>query len=66
MVDGWSRTAMSPTNPAAPRRPQQFNKGVTQTIEGLEGMSKYLTAAAKASGDTAQPVAAGSSPERPP
>jgi WXG100 family type VII secretion target len=30
----------------------EFNKGVTQTIEGLEGMSKYLTAAAKAFGDT--------------
>ena len=30
----------------------KFNKGVTQTIEGLEGMSKYLTAAAKAFGDT--------------
>jgi WXG100 family type VII secretion target len=30
----------------------EFNKGVTQTIQGLEGMSKYLTAAAKAFGDT--------------
>src|SRR6266487_7067170 len=30
----------------------EFNKGVTQTIEGLEGMSKYLSAAAKAFGDT--------------
>jgi WXG100 family type VII secretion target len=30
----------------------EFNKGVSQTIEGLEGMSKYLTAAAKAFGDT--------------
>ena len=31
---------------------EEFNKGVTQTIQGLEGMSKYLTAAAKAFGDT--------------
>jgi WXG100 family type VII secretion target len=31
---------------------QEFNKGVTQTIQGLEGMSKYLTSAAKAFGDT--------------
>jgi WXG100 family type VII secretion target len=30
----------------------EFNKGVTQTIQGLDGMSKYLTAAAKAFGDT--------------
>jgi WXG100 family type VII secretion target len=35
----------------------EFNKGVTQTIEGLEGMSKYLTAAAKAFGDTDQQLA---------
>ena len=30
----------------------EFNTGVTKTIQGLEGMSKYLTAAAKAFGDT--------------
>ncbi|HEU5420768.1 MAG TPA: WXG100 family type VII secretion target [Streptosporangiaceae bacterium] len=30
----------------------EFNHGVVQTIQGLEGMSKYLTAAAKAFGDT--------------
>jgi WXG100 family type VII secretion target len=31
---------------------QEFNKGVTQTLQGLEGMSSYLTAAARAFGDT--------------
>ncbi|HEY3978582.1 MAG TPA: WXG100 family type VII secretion target [Streptosporangiaceae bacterium] len=31
---------------------QEFNRGVTQTIQGLEGMSKYLTSAAQAFGDT--------------
>jgi WXG100 family type VII secretion target len=30
----------------------EFNTGVTKTIEGLEGMAKYLSAAAKAFGDT--------------
>jgi WXG100 family type VII secretion target len=30
----------------------EFNRGVTQTIEGLAGMSKYLSAAAQAFGDT--------------
>lgn len=31
---------------------QEFNDGATKTIEGLEGMSKYLTTAADALQDT--------------
>ena len=31
---------------------QEFNKGINETLQGLEGMSKYLTAAAQAFGDT--------------
>jgi WXG100 family type VII secretion target len=31
---------------------QEFNRGVTQTIQGLEGMSQYLSSAARAFGDT--------------
>jgi WXG100 family type VII secretion target len=31
---------------------QEFNKGITQTLDGLHGMSSYLSAAAKAFGDT--------------
>jgi len=30
----------------------EFNTGVSQTLQGLEGMSSYLTAAAKAFSDT--------------
>jgi WXG100 family type VII secretion target len=30
----------------------EFNRGVTQTIQGLEGMSQFLTAAAKTFSDT--------------
>jgi WXG100 family type VII secretion target len=35
----------------------QFNQGATKMIQGLNGMAQYLTAAAKAFGDTDQQLA---------
>lgn len=36
---------------------EEFDKGATQTINGLEGMSAFLKAAAQALGDTDQQLA---------
>lgn len=37
---------------------EEFNTGVTKTIEGLDGMGEYLTQAAKALADTDEQLAA--------
>lgn len=37
---------------------EEFNSGVTKTIEGLDGMGEYLTQAAKALADTDEQLAA--------
>ncbi len=37
---------------------EEFNTGVSKTIEGLEGMGEYLTQAAKALADTDEQLAA--------
>lgn len=37
----------------------EFNRGVTQTVQGLEGLSSFLTKAAQTLADTDQSLASG-------